>query len=158
MNVFEAIVQELNEHKIDFEHFKHSKVHTSQDAAAIRGNSLSQAAKAIVLKAKSFDDTSFFIQAVLQGDKKIDIKKLKESLNLKKIKLASPEEVLKVTGCTIGSVPPFGHLFGLEVLVDKKLFDEETIFFSAGSHFDSIKLSSLDYANVIKPRMLSFSF
>jgi Ala-tRNA(Pro) deacylase len=156
MNVLDEILKELEQKRVEFEHFNHERVHTSEDAAKIRGNSLSQAAKAIVLKVKE-DKSYFFIQAVLQGSRKIDLKALRKHLGVKSIGLASPEEVLDITGCTIGSVPPFGHLFGLDVYIDKNLELEQVIFFSAGSHYDSIKISSSDYFNVISPRLLDFS-
>lgn len=156
MSVLEDIESELSLYKVDYEHFVHERVHTSEQAASIRGNSLSQAAKAIVLKVRD-SKGSFFIQAVLQGNRKINLKSLKKLLNVKNIGLASSDEVLEITGCTIGSVPPFGNLFGLDVYVDRSLSDEEFIFFSAGSHYDSIKMRSLDYLSVLNPRVLSFS-
>lgn len=156
MIVLGKILLELHRNKVEYEHFEHEHVHTSEDAAAIRGNSLSQAAKAIVLKAKS-STGYFFFQAVLQGDRKIDTKKLRKLLNVKSIALASPEEVLEITSCTIGSVPPFGYLFGMDVYADSSLFNQQYLFFSAGSHTDSVKLLSQDYLLVVKPRVLDFS-
>lgn len=156
MNVLFQILYELKLKSAEFEHFSHNHVHTSEDAAKVRGNSLSQAAKAIILKVKIKGEYEF-IQAVLQGDKKIDLKTLRKHLKVRSISLATADEVLKITSCTIGSVPPFGHLFGLDVYVDKSLFDEEYIFFSAGTHNDSIKMRSKEYLNVANPILLEFS-
>ncbi len=152
----ERILKILGERNISFEHIKHEHVHRSEDAAKIRGNSISQAAKAIILKVKSGENYTF-IQCVLPGDKKIDLKKLKGLLKLKKAALASPEEVQEKTGCTIGSVPPFGNLFKIEVYVSNDLSKQEIIFFSAGTHNDSIKMKSDDYLRLINPIFLDFS-
>jgi prolyl-tRNA editing enzyme YbaK/EbsC (Cys-tRNA(Pro) deacylase) len=152
----EKILEILDEENIEYKHLTHDHVHSSHDAAKIRGNRVEQAAKAIVLKVKNSEGQYLFIQCVLPGHKKIDLKKLKQILNLKSAGLASPEEVLEKTGCTIGSVPPFGMLFGLETYADETLRCEEQIVFSAGTHNDSIMLRSKDYMIVAKPRILSF--
>lgn len=156
-DVFFRIVDLLNSKNIFFEHLEHEHVHTSHDAAKIRGNSLEQAAKAIVLKVKPGNGDYFFIQCVLPGNKKIDLKKLKSVLDLKSASLASAEEVLNITGCTIGSVPPFGSLFGLTIYADSSMFLHEEIFFSSGTHNDSIRMKSADYLKVVEPVVLDLS-
>ena len=156
MSVLNRILSELKQKKVDFEHIEHGFVHRSKEAASIRGNSLSQAAKAIVLKVKD-KDSYYFMQAVLQGHRKIHMKTLKKLLSAKNISLASPAEVEEITGCTIGSVPPFGHLFGLEVIADKNLLEESKVVFSAGTHHDSVRLSSVDLFDVLNPKVLSFT-
>ncbi len=136
--------------KYDYEHLKHDFVHRSSDAANIRGNSIEQAAKAIILKTDKG-----FIQCVLQGHKLIDYKKLKKVLNLKKVRLGTEEEVLELTGLTIGSIPPYGGLFELDVFVEEGLLELNYLYFSAGSHYDSIKIKPSDYVKssggIVKP-------
>lgn len=141
---------------VEHEYFQHEHVHTSEDAASIRGNDLSQAAKAIVLRGKK-NGSRFYVQCVLQGHKKLNIKELKKFFGFKKLGLATPEQVLEVTNCTIGSVPPFGHLFGLPVFVDEDLFTEKYIFFSAGTHNDSVKMKSQDYKEIVPCHVMKIS-
>lgn len=140
----------------DYEHLQHEHVHTSADAAKVRGTRIEQAAKAIVLREKKSGD---FYMFVLGGDRRIDLNKLKKDLlGVKNISLASPDEVLKLTGCTVGSVPPFGNLFGIPVYFDRHLLDtQEEIVFSAGTHFDSVKIKTQDYLDVVKPITSSYS-
>jgi len=146
------------ENHIKFDHLQHEHVHTSEDAARIRGNSLEQAAKAIVLKIKpKGKKESELIQCVLSGSKKINLKELRKTLDLKSAGLASPEEVLEKTNCTIGSVPPFGMMFGLRVFADEALFLQEKIVFSAGTHNDSIRMHSIDFKKIVKPSILKLS-
>ena len=157
IDTLEKILGLLKSKNIFFEHLKHEHVHTSHDAAKIRGNSLEQAAKAIVLKVKPKKGDYFFIQCVLPGNKKIDLKKLKSSLSLKSASLASADDVLNITGCSIGSVPPFGFLFGLKVYADKSVFLQKEIFFSSGTHNDSIRMKSEDYLTIVVPDLLDFA-
>jgi Ala-tRNA(Pro) deacylase len=147
---FEKIIELLKENSAQFIHLTHEHVVTSEDAAKIRGTRIEQAAKAIVLKIRR-KNSNEFIQCVLSGARRIDLKKLKQLLNEKNIGLATADEVLKITGCTIGSVPPFGELFGLKVFFDKQLLSEEEIVFCAGTHNDSIKIKTKDYINITKP-------
>jgi Ala-tRNA(Pro) deacylase len=158
---FLKIKEVLNDNKVEYTHLTHEHVHRSEDAAKIRGTNLDEAAKAIILKVEKKKDVDGksekyyeFIQVVIGGDQRIDLKILRKFLDSKNISLASPEEVLERTGCTIGSVPPFGILFNLPVYMDKGLVEKERIVFSAGTHYDSIMMKPVDYCNVLSPKIL----
>jgi Ala-tRNA(Pro) deacylase len=150
MKVYNEIINILEKEKVSYTPLEHEHVHTSEDAAKIRGNTIEQAAKAIVLKAKDKEKKIYF-QCVLGGDKKIDFKKIRGIIKIKNISLANAEEVLEVTGCSVGSVPPFGFLFNLNVYFDRKLLEQEEIVFSAGTHNNSVRMKSEDYVKVVKP-------
>ena len=146
----------LKEHGVPYEHLTHDHVHHSEDAAKVRGTRLEQAAKALVLKEKKSGKLSMFI---VGGDRRLELKTIKkEVLHAKNVSLAPPEEVLSATGCTIGSVPPFGTLFGLPTYLDEHLKDtQEEIVFSAGTHHDSIKMWTEDFISVVEPRIAAYS-
>jgi len=154
---FFRIKELLDTHKVLYRHLVHDDVSTSSEfAAKVRGTNIEDAAKAIILKANPKDGDEYYVQAVLPGSRRIDLKSLKQILDLKNISLASPQEVLDKTGCTIGSVPPFGMLFGLKVMLDRTVLDRNEIVFSAGTHTDSIVMSPTDYINVVEPIVASF--
>ena len=155
-STFLRIKELLDTKKISYEHFIHAHVTTSQDAAAIRNTSLDDAAKAIICKVEKRDGSFEFIQAILQASKRIDLKKLKGFLDSRNVALASPDEVLEKTGCTIGSVPPFANLFNIKMYVDEGLLQRESIVFSAGTHTDSIQMKAEDYLKVVEPTVLGF--
>ena len=91
---FLQIKKLLDDNNVKYEHYTHEHVKTSQDAARIRNTNLDDAAKAIVLKAVHSDGQEEFVQCVIQASKKIDLKKIKQLLNVKNVALASPDEVL----------------------------------------------------------------
>lgn len=156
-STFLQIKEILDKSNIDYTHLTHEHVHRSEDAAKIRGTNLDEAAKAIILKVEKKDNNGKsyeFIQVVIGGDQKIDLKKLRLMFNSKNIALASPEEVLERTGCTIGSVPPFGILFNIPVYMDRSLNEKPQIVFSAGTHFDSIMIKPEDYVKIVKPEII----
>ncbi|XBW37812.1 hypothetical protein QEN19_003388 [Hanseniaspora menglaensis] len=72
--------------------------------------------------------------------------------------MAKVEDVLTVTGCVPGSVPPFTFHENLKIICDSKLFDRfEEISFNAGSLEHSLKMSSQDYLKMVNPVLGDFT-
>lgn len=145
--VFQRIKELLDQNGYDYKVFKHEHVVTSEDAARIRGTDIRNGAKALVLQSKS----GKFFMVVISAAERVDLKKFKQAIMEKNVALASPEEVLKKTRCTVGSVPPFGNLFDIPVYIDKSFLSKERIVFSAGSHTKSIEMNLKDYLEMVKP-------
>jgi len=145
--IFHRIRALLDEHHFAYQVMEHEHVHTSADAAKVRGTRLEEAAKALVLQAKDHDKVYFFM-CVVSGHKKLDLKKIKVLLHLKNVSLADPNDVLKVTGCVVGTVPPFPALFSLPGYADSGVFENEHVVFSAASHFKSIRMLVRDWERV----------
>ncbi|MCK4670465.1 MAG: hypothetical protein KAT43_04635 [Nanoarchaeota archaeon] len=149
--VFSKIIDLLKENSIRYKLVEHEPVFTSKEAAEVRGTKLEQGAKALVLKSKK----KVFL-AVVPANRKINLEKLKEILDVKKLGLASSETVKEKTGCAIGSVPPFGNIVGLDTYVDKDLLENEYIAFNAGSHTKSIIMRSNDFVKLVNPKIDAF--
>ncbi len=62
-------------------------------------------------------NTNDYYLIILQGNRKIKTKKLKKLLGIKDVRLASPEQVLKITGFKVGDVPPIS--VELPVILDE---------------------------------------
>ncbi|MBI2124515.1 aspartate--tRNA ligase [Candidatus Woesearchaeota archaeon] len=150
--VFGQIRDILNKEKIEYEVLEHRPVFTSKEAAEVRGTELKQGCKALVLKTEEGH-----IQAVVPGNKELDIEKLQKLTLFKKLELADAKEVRKVSGCNIGSVPPFGNLFGLKVYFDKLVLENDIVAFNAGQHTKSIKMKAKDLQRVVNPAVGEFS-
>jgi len=54
-------------------------------------------------------------------------------------------------------MPPFGNLFGLPVLVDELLAENDEIVFNAGTHTLTAKLRFADFKRRVRPRIASLS-
>ena len=150
--IFNKINEVLNKEKMEFEVLQHKPVFTSKEAAEVRGTELKQGTKALVLRTDEG-----FIQACVAGNKELDIEKLQKITLFKRIEMADAKEVRKVTGCNIGSVPPFGNLFGLKVYFDKSVVENEVVAFNAGSHTRSIKMKAKDLVKIVNPIVGEFS-
>ncbi|MCR4329416.1 MAG: hypothetical protein NUV65_02620 [Candidatus Roizmanbacteria bacterium] len=152
----QTILLLLKNHSLWFETFEHEPVRTSYEAAHIREGhyTLNQGAKALIVRVKKSGTEPFFVMLVLSGDSRFDGKKVKKLLNVRDIRFATTEEVADVTkGIEPGGVPPFGNLFGLDVLVDPQLLKNEMIIFNAGDRSYSIAMKSDDYIALVQPRI-----
>lgn len=133
---------------VAFAHTHHEAVYTSAEAAQVRGVSLHSGAKALIVKGKDG-----FVMVVMPADLALDSSALRKLLGSKRLRFASREEVLEITGLTPGAIPPFGSLFGLPTLCDETLADNVHINFNAGSHTDSFQLACEDYLRCEAPSL-----
>lgn len=153
-NLYGRIVSALQNAKVEYKEFRHEPVRTSEEAAKVRGNSLSEGAKALIFMADGKP-----IQLIIQGHLKVDKDKFKGNFGITKLKMASPEQVLEISSVEPGGVPPFGSLFNpaIPVYVDKNLLKLEQIEFNAGDKSISIRMNRKDWQNVVNPIISSFA-
>ena len=103
--------------------------HTAQEAAEVLGCRVSQIAKSLVFKTES---GKYFI-VVAAGDKRVDEEILEQAVEEKVVK-APAKEAEKITGFTIGGIPPMGHKVKLPVYFDNNLLAQKTIWAAGGHH------------------------
>lgn len=139
------------------ETFQHEAVRTSEEAARTRpGYTLHQGAKAMIVRIKIPQPK--FVMLVLPADLRFDNTKVKSFLGAKDLRFASEEEIAELTGgVQPGAVPPFGNFFGLEVVADPGLFENEKIVFNAGDRCFSVAMKSEDYKQLVAPQITSFA-
>jgi len=150
--VFERVESLLTGHGVAFDVLRHEPVHTSEEAARIRGTPLASGAKALVCKG---DEQ--FVMFVVPGDRKLDSRAVRQGKGWRKLRVATREEVLALTSLAPGYIPPFGSLFGLPTLCDQRLGENGTINFNAGDHSISVSMRCEDYLRVEKPDLGIFA-
>lgn len=143
----------LDENKIKYLTITHSLSYTAQEIAAsahIKGKGL---AKSVLVKA----DGQLQL-VVLPASYKIDFDKLKESFDVKDVRLANEQEFKdKFPGCEVGAMPPFGNLYGLKTHVAASLVEDEEIAFNAGTHTELIRMQYRDFESLVKPQIIRFA-
>lgn len=149
MDVLNKILKLLEQSGVEYKHFEHEPVRTSEEAAKIRGVSLSSGAKAMVVKSKNQ-----FSLIVLPADKRIDWKKLKKILGTD-VRFATEEEAEKITSVKVGGIPPFGNILGLPTIYDHAILDQEIINFNIGSKTHSVTMKSTDLVKLVNPQLIS---
>ena len=100
---------------------------TAQDAATSLDCNVGAIVKSLLFKIENT-----FILYLVAGDKRCSLNKIKKIKNKKDISMASPEEVKKQTGYTIGGVSPIGHLEKIEIIIDNSLERFNELFAAAG--------------------------
>ena len=100
-----------------------------------------------IVKSLLFKTENSFTLCLVAGDKKASIIKIKKTLNIKDVSMASADEVKDVTGFTIGGVSPVGHLNKIDVFIDNSLKRFESLYAAAGHPNCVFKL---DFINLQK--------
>ena len=138
---------------VDFKEIHHPPTLTSEASAVARGEELRVGGKAIVMKLD--ENYKLF---VIAADRKISSTKIKKHFSVRKLRFASPDELLHITGLVPGSVPPFGNpILDLELFVDTSIALNEKIAFNAGSLTDSVVMRVTDYLKVSGAVIFDFS-
>jgi Ala-tRNA(Pro) deacylase len=148
-SVFEKIVCFLDEHQTTYRWMDHRPTRTSEEAAEVRGTSLSSGAKALLMKLYAPTGNTFGLM-VFGADLRFDSKLACRATGAKKTRFASAEELLQMTGLEPGSVPPFGEpILPVKLYVDRGLVQQnEQISFNAGSLTRSVVMSAKDYQRI----------
>lgn len=143
-----------------YDYLEHEPVRTSEEAARIRPDkyTISQGAKALIVRIRQYGGNKFFCMLVVPGDVKFNMKKVKKLTGAKDIRFATEKEVSEITdGIKVGGVPPFGNLFDLVLYVDQKVMDNEIIIFNAGDKKASIAINTKDYKSLVNPQVVDIT-
>lgn len=123
------VSQHLTQLGIPHRVFRHpGPVHSLEQAAAERGQRPEQVVRSILFRLAE----STFIIVLAAGPQQISWPALRRYLGQSRMTMATPEEVLQVTGYPIGAVSPFGLPQPLRVLVDESLLGEEQLSIGSG--------------------------
>lgn len=148
--VFERIIDLLEAENMEYELMEHKPVKTSEEAAKVRGTSMSMAPKAMLLKKEDGD----FVMICIPADRKLDMKRVEKVLD-SGVRLAEPSEVENRFGVKVGAVPPFGNIFGIEMYLDATFWKKKEVVFNAGRRDRSIRMNAEDLIKVAKPVSIS---
>ena len=116
---------------------------TAIEAASSLGCNVGAIVKSLLFKT----DNSYSLFLVA-GDKKVSLNKIKKTLNLKNVCMASAEEVKEVTGYTIGGVSPVGHLNKIDTFVDISLERFNELYAAAGHPNCVFKINFIDLQKI----------
>jgi Ala-tRNA(Pro) deacylase len=143
----------LDSKNIKYMTINHSKAYTANEIAATAHIPGKELAKTVMVKVDGK-----MTMTVLPASYKVNFELLQEAAGASNVELSSEQEFKDMfPGCEIGAMPPFGNLYGMEVLVDKSLCEDEEIAFNAGSHTELIRLSYKDFEGLVKPKVVKFS-
>ncbi len=137
----------LNRSGIRYQILSHAPAFKAHDVAMVTHVPDVQLAKTLIVKAGPV-----YWMAVLPADHRLDERLLKDALEVHHPHLAHEEDLDHLfPDCDLGAMPPFGNLYGLPVIVDRSLTEDEFIVFNACTHTESIKMRYEDYERLVQP-------
>lgn len=143
----------LDRNEIKYVSITHSTAYTAQEIAALTHTKGKNLAKTVVVKV---DDR--IALAVLPASYQVDLALLREGTGAKTVALAGEAEFRsRFPGCETGAMPPFGNLYEMDVFADITLTRDREIAFNAGSHKELIRLDYVDFARLVKPKVMRFA-
>ena len=148
MEIPKTFIDFLSHNKIAYEILHHSEAFTAQTVAAAEHIKGRQHAKVVMVKSGGQH-----LMTVLPADHRVDLEKIEKITGQPAVLQAENEFKPLFPDCAVGTMPPFGNLYGLTTYVDKSLTQEDFIVFEAGTHTDAIKLSYHDYERLANPRI-----
>jgi len=157
METYQKIIAFLTENQIPYRELQHEPEGKSEAVSKVRGSHIHQGAKAMVVSVEMTKTQRAYYLVVLPADHRLDFEKITQHAGGKRTQLASPERVLQMTGCVIGTVPPFSFNPDLPVLLDPALLDNQEIVFNAGRLDLSIFIPAEEYARALRAAVVSVS-
>lgn len=147
------VIDHLKSKQIPFGRHPHPRAISAQRVAQAVHTSGYQVAKTVLFEA---DGERWM--AVLPAMGMVDTDRLGEFLDKRRVRLLDEEEFAGLfPECEVGAEPPFGSLFGLPVLMDDSLREEERMLVRAGSHEEVLELRTDDFERLERPRTGTFA-
>lgn len=108
-------------------------------------------AKSIVM----IDSNGEPLLAIVPASNLASHKKLKELVNVRDVRLANGQEVLRHSGYPVGGVPPFNKI--KRVFLDEQLLRDETVIVGGGDINKLVEIRTKDIVTALKPTVTDIS-
>ena len=126
--------------------FKHeTPVMSFEQAAADRNQRPGQIVRSILFNIRPEE----FLLVLVAGPEQIDWKKLRQLVKRSRVRMATEEEVLEVTGYRVGTVSPFGLKNQVKVVIDASVLKEEEVSIGSGVRSTAIILKTEDLRHAL---------
>ncbi len=136
----------LDEAGARYELLAHVRTETAVAEAEALGIASADVAKTLVVSTPEG-----YVRAVLPASERIDLRKLRKVSGggKKKVHLASEEQLVRdFPEFDLGAVPPIGGGRRDPVVVDSRLAERDSLVLEAGSHEESVRISTGDLLRV----------
>lgn len=144
----------LDRSKADYAISEHRPAYSAQVMAAEEHERGRYVAKPVIVKSEGS-----YIMCVLAAPHKVVYDKLRDYLGTQDVVLAEEEETRSLfPDCEEGAEPPFGSLYGIRMIMDAALKDDDHIIFQAGTHDRAIHMNMEDYLTLAKPEIADFAY
>ena len=148
-----VVNQYLRRHHLAAKEVEHAPVYTARQLAQVE-----HMPDAMVAKVVFFFCDHVLMMGVLPADRHLNLHQARRSMKARTIRLATEFDIARhVSTLQLGSIPPFGSMFGLPVVLDAALAKSEIIEMPAGIRTESLKMTMKDYMREEAPQVLPLS-
>ena len=127
--------------------FQHEKPLLSfEQAAEERNQRPEQIVRSILFQVKPGE----FVMVLVAGREQVDWRKLRQLVGRSRVRMATEDEVLEVTGFRVGTVSPFGIKNAVKVLIDESVLKEQEVSLGSGVRQTAIIMKSDDLRHVLR--------
>ena len=134
----------LEELGISYDMVTHAHTDTSMEtaqAAHIPGDNL---VKSVLLK-----DDQDYVMAIVPSTYHVQLSDLASKFH-RHLELVSEAELASIfTDCEIGAIPPIGHAYAIDMIIDNKLLGCDDLYIEAGDHENLVHIKNEDFKQLI---------
>lgn len=157
MDMYETLCSRLDEAGTPYRIIEHPPEGRTDLVSALRGHPIEQAAKCIVLIVKTGKKKTRFVLAVIRGDGRVDMNRVRSLFNATYAGFAASDVAERLAGSPLGTVLPFAMAEGLTLLVDPALLDQTEFYLNAARLDRSMAIRSTDYVAFAAPRVAAIA-
>jgi Cys-tRNA(Pro)/Cys-tRNA(Cys) deacylase len=141
-------IEFLKNRAVDYHLFIHpGPISSLEQAARERGQAAGQVIRSILFRLRENE----FFMVLVSGPRQVNWRQLRLHFNTNRLTLATPEEVLSVTGYRIGTVSPFGFSLNSPILVDQRVKNHAEISLGSGLPGIALIIRTDDLIRLIEP-------
>jgi len=133
--------------------FRHqTQVNSFEQAASDRNQRPEQVVRSILFQIRPEE----YLMVLVAGPAQIDWRKLRQLVKRSRVRMATEDEVLEVTGYRVGTVSPFGLKNPVKVLIDDSVLKEDEVSIGSGVRSVAIIMKSADIQRALgEPEIVS---
>jgi Ala-tRNA(Pro) deacylase len=153
-DTYERLISVLDAAGASYRLIDHEPEGQTDGVSLLRGHPVAAAAKCIVLIVKLGRKSTRFVLAVVPGDARVDIGKVRGLFEgATYVGFAQTEVAERLAGSVAGTVLPFAFHEDLSLIADPAVTHHPEIFFNAARLDRSMALATADYVRIAKPRL-----
>jgi prolyl-tRNA editing enzyme YbaK/EbsC (Cys-tRNA(Pro) deacylase) len=129
----------IRENQISSEHLTFFECcHSVAEAAHAAGVTPRDFVKNVCL----VDARGSIVVAIVKGEDRVDTTRVAKVLGVKKVRIATAEEMLQKTGYPCGGTPSFGY--PARFLIDERVMEMDVVYSGGGSEYSLTKMRTAD--------------
>lgn len=145
MAIAKSLKTFLGKRGVSYESIPHHHSDSSYNSAAAAHIPSQQMAKAVLLG----DTDQRHIMAVLPANRHLVLKAIND-MTCGNFKLLDEAEIARLfSDCEAGAAPALGNSYAMEMIVDRELLLEPTVYIEAGDHDHLLKFEHEDYQDLV---------